>query len=94
MGQILLVCFLRYTYFAGRPLLAFFKPVPSPTIFASSSIALLPWTALSLLFLELFYKTLRLRKAQATKTQDVEWSLLETELLFDWRKKDESILVY
>ena len=54
-------------YFAGRPLLASFStPSLRQRYLASSSIALLLLTALSLLFLGIvLYKTLRLRKAQA-----------------------------
>ena len=57
-----------YNYFAGRPLLASFSnPSLRQRYLASSSIALLLLTALSLLFLGIvLYKTLRLRKAQAT----------------------------
>ena len=69
MGQILLSqAFSCYNYFAGRPLLASFStPSLRQRYLASSSIALLLLTALSLLFLGIvLYKTLRLRKAQAT----------------------------
>ena len=68
MGQILLSqAFSCYNYFAGRPLLASFSnPSLRQRYLASSSIALLLLTALSLLFLGIvLYKTLRLRKAQA-----------------------------
>jgi len=56
-----------YNYFAGRPLLASFStPSLRQRYLASSSIALLLLTALSLLFLGIvLYKTLRLRKVQA-----------------------------
>ena len=59
--------FSCYNYFAGRPLLASFStPSLRQRYLASSSIALLLLTALSLLFLGIvLYKTLRLRKAQA-----------------------------
>jgi len=69
MGQILLSqAFSCYNYFAGRPLLASFSnSALRQRYLASSSIALLLLTALSLLFLGIvLYKTLRLRKAQAT----------------------------
>lgn len=68
MGQILLSqAFSCYNYFAGRPLLASFSnSALRQRYLASSSIALLLLTALSLLFLGIvLYKTLRLRKAQA-----------------------------
>ena len=68
MGQILLSqAFSCYNYFVGRPLLASFStPSLRQRYLASSSIALLLLTALSLLFLGIvLYKTLRLRKAQA-----------------------------
>ena len=68
MGQILLSqAFSCYNYFAGRPLLASFStPSLRQRYLASSSIALLYMTALSLLFFGIIlYKTLRLRKAQA-----------------------------
>ena len=68
LGQILLnQVFSCYNYLAGRPLLASFStPSLRQRYLASSSIALLLLTALSLLFLGIvLYKTLRLRKAQA-----------------------------
>ena len=69
MGQILLSqAFSCYNYFAERPLLASFSnPALLQRYLASSLFALLFLTALTLLFLGIvLYKTLRLRKAQAT----------------------------
>ncbi len=67
--QILLSqAFSCYNYFAERPLLASFSnPALRQRYLASSLFALLFLTALTLLFLGIvLYKTLRLRKAQAT----------------------------
>ena len=68
MGQILSQAFSCYNYFVGRPLLASFSnPSLRQRYLASSSIALLLLTAFALLFFGIIlYKTLRLRKAQAT----------------------------
>ena len=69
MGQILLSqAFSFYNYFAGRPLLASFSnQALRQRYLTSSSLALLLLTAFALLFFGIIlYKTLRLRKAQAT----------------------------
>ena len=69
MGQIVLSqAFSFYNYFVGRSLLATFSnPSLRQRYLVSSSLALLLLTVFSLLFFGIIlYKTLRLRKAQAT----------------------------
>ncbi len=69
MGQIALSqAFSCYNYFTGRSLLATFSnPSLHQRYLVSSFLALLLLTALALIFFGIIlYKTLRLRKAQAT----------------------------
>ncbi|WP_449159877.1 ABC transporter permease [Streptococcus sp.] len=69
MGQIVLSqAFSFYNYFVGRSLLATFSnPSLRQRYLVSSSLALLLLTVFALLFFGIIlYKTLRLRKAQAT----------------------------